>query len=334
MILITGGLGYIGPQLVHQLGLDEKFEEERIVIFDSLRGRFDFSNQPQKSYQIYKNLLNYYDNLELVVGDIRYNTNELHKYIDQADYVFHLAAVTGADYSDNNEKLYWEAIYNGTANVLQGVKDTYLDAFVNISSCNIYGRAEEEQLTEESDIVPINTYAKAKAAAEELVTDQASIHDLSAVSLRMATNFGNQDPAFGGTRDNLVINKFVKRALHGKALTPYGDGSNWRPFIHVRDAARFIAEIGKQDTDPGTVLNVGFEEMNYTINQITDHVKDTVERETEKTVDIEYKQERGSSPSYNVSFERLNDLVDSDPRLSLEAGIKQLINHYKGQTNA
>jgi len=97
MILLTGGTGYIGPQLVHHLKNDERFKNHRIIIFDSLRGRFDFFENPDKSYEIYKNLKQAHPDIELIIGDIRYNTDSLHKLIDKADYVFHLAAVTGAD---------------------------------------------------------------------------------------------------------------------------------------------------------------------------------------------------------------------------------------------
>jgi UDP-glucose 4-epimerase len=328
MILITGGVGYIGPQLVQQLKTDERFEGHKIVIFDSMRGRFDFFDDPDKSYEIFENIQEEFPETELVIGDVRYNTDSLHRLIEEADFVFHLAAVTGASNSDDEKKLYWESIYNGTANVLQGVKDTELEGFISLSSCNIYGRGSEEKLTEESELVPINTYAKAKAAAERLVVKEAKKHDIPATALRMSTNFGNQLPEYGGTRNNLVINKFVHLALHDKPLTPYGDGKNWRPFIHVSDSGRMIKEIMKADTPDGEVLNVGFDSMNHRVEDITNIVKRKVEEQKGKEVEVDYKREKETGPSYNVSFEKMSKYVDAEPEYNVEEGVDQLIKYF------
>lgn len=332
MILITGAAGYIGPQLVNELRNDPTFEGHKIVLFDSLRGRFDYFEEPAKGYNVYCNIKENFSDIGLVTGDIRRNTQQIENLVDRADYVFHLAAVTGASYSNDNKKLYWETIFDGTMNIFEASRKTELEAFVNISSCNIYGRSPEEKLTEESGLNPINTYAKAKASAEEVVSERAQEDSVPAVSLRLATNFGNQDPEMGGTRYNLVINKFVKQALENEPLTPYGNGKNWRPFMHVVDSARIIKEVAKKDHKPGEVYNAGFSDMNYRVEEIASKVKQVVEDEKNLDVEVEYKRDKDPGPSYRVDFSKLQDKLSIEKNYGLEKAIRGLIDHYtRGQ---
>jgi UDP-glucose 4-epimerase len=328
MILITGGTGYIGPQLVNELRNDKKFEEHEIVLFDSLRGRFDYFESPNKGYEVYCNLDEKFSDINLVTGDVRRNTRQMKELVEKADYVFHLAAVTGASYSNDNKKLYWETIFDGTMNVFEAAKEMELEALVNISSCNIYGRSPEKELTENSKLNPINTYAKAKVSAEKILSKRAEEENVPAVSLRLATNFGNQNPGMGGTRYNLVINKFVKQALEGKPLTPYGNGKNWRPFMNVVDSARVIKEIAKEDTEPGEVYNAGFSDMNFRIEEIADKVKKVVQQEKDLNVDVEYKRERDPGPSYKVDFSKIQSKLGLEKEYGLETAIRSLIEHY------
>jgi nucleoside-diphosphate-sugar epimerase len=67
-----------------------------------------------------------------------------------------------------------------------------------------------------------------------MLAEYCEEYDMTGTALRMATNFGHS-PA---VRFNLVVNHFIFRAVTGRPLTVYGDGSNWRPFIHVDDAAQ------------------------------------------------------------------------------------------------
>lgn len=329
MILITGGAGYIGPQLIHELRKDPTFRDQKIVVFDSLRGRFDYFGEPTKGFKVFRNLQDNFSNLELVTGDVRHNTEKINSLVKEAEYVFHLGAVTGAGYSNDNRKLYWETIFDGTMNVFEAAKDTELESFINISSCNIYGRSPEEELNEESSINPVNAYAKAKASAEKVISERASKSNIPVTSLRLATNFGNQTPEYGGTRYNLVVNKFVKQAIEGEPLTPYGNGKNWRPFMHVKDSARMIKEVAKAETDNGQVFNAGFTDMNHQLEEIASKVQEKVEEEMDKEVEIEYRREKDPGPSYRVDFSKLENCISTERKYGLEKGISDLIAHYE-----
>lgn len=220
--------------------------------------------------------------------------------------MIHLAGITGASTSHEIEEEVRSVNAGGTETVVDAAADAGVDRIVLASSCNVYGETYEEELTEESTPKPGNPYADSKLTAEEIVADSP----LESVSIRMATNFGYSP----GVRFNLVVNSFVFRALTGEPLTVYGDGTNWRPYLHVRDSARaFEAAL---DWDSG-VYNVGV--GNYRIEEVADAVAEEVGSD----VNITYLEERDPGPSYHVRFDRMRE-QGFEPEYSLEAGISDL----------
>jgi nucleoside-diphosphate-sugar epimerase len=135
----------------------------------------------------------------------------------------------------------------------------------------------------------------------------------------MATNFGYSP----GIRFNLVVNYFVFRALTGRTLTVYGDGSNWRPFIHVSDAARAYkhAALSPASWDQH-VYNVGSNDGNYQISEIADIVDDEV-----GAVDITYLEDEHPGPSYHVNFDRLQS-TSFEPQTTLRDGVRDIATRF------
>lgn len=228
------------------------------------------------------------------------------------DAVIHLAGITGAATSHEHEEEVRSVNAGGTRKIVAAAEDAGVDGIVLASSCNVYGETYEEELTEESEPKPGNPYAESKLTAEEIVADSA----VEAVSIRMATNFGYSP----GVRFNLVVNSFVFRALTGEPLTVYGDGSNWRPYLHVRDSARAFQSA--LDWEPG-VYNVGV--GNYRIEEVAD----TVAAEVGSDVDITYMEERDPGPSYHVRFDRMDE-QGFEPQFSLESGVRDLTDRFTG----
>ncbi|MEF8800582.1 MAG: NAD-dependent epimerase/dehydratase family protein [Halolamina sp.] len=246
---------------------------------------------------------------EFVRGDVREEA-VVARAVDGVDAVIHLAGVTGAATSHEIEERVRSVNAGGTLTVVDAAVEAGVDRIVLASSCNVYGETYEDELTETSETAPGNPYAESKLTAERVVEESS----LDAVSLRMATNFGYSP----GVRFNLVVNSFVFRALTGEPLTVYGNGSNWRPFLHVRDSARaFVAAL---DWGPGT-YNVGV--GNFRIQEVADAVADVVGQ----AVDITYLEERDPGPSYHVSFDRMRD-EEFEPTHALEDGISDLAQQF------
>ena len=297
-VLVTGGVGYIGSALVPEL--QARPEVERVVVFDSLAGGL-----PANLFEADVSDIDFRD------GDVR-NYGEVESAMRGVDSVIHLAAITGAASTHDRREETFAVNLEGTRNVLTAAEKVGVDAVTFASSCNLYGRAPHENVDETTDPQPINPYAESKAEAETLLSE----FDGQATALRLSTNYGHAP----GVRFNLVVNTFVFRALTGRPLTVYGDGSNWRPFIHVRDSARAFADATLEpDAWPEPVYNVGATEENYRISEIAEFVHD----ELGTGVNITYLEDEHPGPSYHVNFDRLAK-TGYEPTYTLRKGVREL----------
>jgi UDP-glucose 4-epimerase len=297
-VLVTGACGYIGSELVAQLR--ERPAVDRIVALDNLSSGSPrvFVGQLDGSIEFHRGDVREYGDVEHVVRDV--------------DTVVHLAAITGAASTHDRCEETFDINLDGTENVLKAASKFGVDNVVFASSCNVYGRATSTDIDETVKPDPINPYAEAKLQAETLLEEYCAESGMTGTALRMSTNYGYSP----GIRFNLVVNYFVFRALTGRTLTVYGDGSNWRPFIHVEDAARAYADAACQPANwPKHVYNVGQNSENYRVSDVADIVREEV-----GDVDITYLEEKHPGPSYHVDFDRLAE-TNFDPSWTLREGV-------------
>jgi nucleoside-diphosphate-sugar epimerase len=301
-VLVTGGCGYIGSALVPQLLEDERVDE--VVVFDLLT-----SGSPGNLAGAVTSGLSFRR------GDVR-EYGDVESAIRGVDTVIHLAAVTGAASTHDRREETFAVNRGGTENVLTAAGKFDVDNVVLASSCNNYGRAATTDIDEATAQNPLNPYAESKVAAEQLLADAIETHGFDGTALRMSTNYGWS----AGIRFNLVVNHFVFRALTDRPLTVYGDGSNWRPFIHVEDAARAYAHAAlAPDAWPQMVYNIGAGDENYRISQIAEIIRDELDRDLE----ITYLEDEHPGPSYHVNFDRLAE-TGFTPEWSLSEGVRDL----------
>jgi UDP-glucose 4-epimerase len=305
--VVTGGCGYIGSALIPRLRAADAVEE--CVVLDTLS-----TGSPRA-------LMGELD------GDVAFHNGDVREFGDvehvvrDADTVIHLAAITGAASTHDREAETEAVNYDGTENVLRAARKFDVENVVFASSCNVYGRAPTTDLDETTDPDPINPYAETKLRAEALLETYVEDYGLDGTALRMSTNFGEAP----GVRFNLVVNYFVFRALTDRALTVYGDGRNWRPFIHVQDAARaYAAAALDPDAWPQLRYNVGSDAENYRIEDVADIV-----REEAGPVDVTYLEEEHPGPSYHVAFDRLAE-TGFEPQWTLREGVRSLVDRFRG----
>jgi len=302
-VLVTGGCGYIGSALVPQLLEDSRVAE--VVVFDSLA-----SGSPA-------NLVgSVSEDLVFRRGDVR-EYGDVESVMRGVDSVIHLAAITGAASTHDRREETFAVNRDGTENVLTAAGKFDVGSVVLASSCNNYGRAASTDIDEETPQNPLNPYAESKVAAEELLVEAVEEYGIDGTALRMSTNYGWSP----GIRFNLVVNHFVFRGLTNRPLTVYGDGSNWRPFIHVRDAARAYAQAALEpESWPQQVYNVGSNDANYRIVEIAEIVREELDRE----LDVTYLEDQHPGPSYHVNFDRLAE-TGFEPEWTLRDGIRDIV---------
>jgi nucleoside-diphosphate-sugar epimerase len=310
-VVVTGGCGYIGSVLVPRL--QETPWVEGVLVLDNLE-----SGSPRNLTAA-----------DVSSDDFRFRRGDVREYgavesaVRGADAVIHLAAITGAASTHDRESETFDVNYHGTENVLRAVRKFDVDALAFASSCNNYGRTEHRELDETVETNPINPYAKAKQRAEDEIREYAEEYDINATALRLSTNYGYAP----GVRFNLVVNTFVFRALTGRPLTVYGDGLNWRPFIHVEDAARAFADaVANPERWSEFVYNVGANAENYRIEDVAEAVQGELDRDLE----ITYLEEKRPGPSYHVSFDRLAE-TGFELEWDLRAGIRDLSRNLAGE---
>jgi len=308
-VLVTGGCGYIGSALVPQLLADDHVEA--VTVLDDLS-----TGSPRN---LVGTGLGDGAGIEFRHGDVR-EYGDVESATRGADRVIHLAAITGAASTHDRREETFAVNLEGTRNVLTAAGKLGVEGVVLAASCNSYGRAASTDIDETTEPAPLNPYAESKLEAERLLAEAVDEHGIDGTALRMSTNYGYAP----GIRFNLVVNHFVFRALTDRPLTVYGDGSNWRPFIHVRDAARaYKHAVCNPDRWPELVYNVGGEAENYRIETVAELVRDALDAE----LSITYLEDEHPGPSYHVNFDRLVE-TGFTPEITLEDGIVELADRF------
>ena len=301
-VLVTGGCGYIGSALVPQLLDDTRVAE--VVVLDSLTSGSPANLAGSVS-----------EDLVFRRGDVR-EYGDVESAMRGVDTVIHLAAITGAASTHDRREETFAVNRDGTENVLTAAGKFDVESVVLASSCNNYGRAASTDIDEETPQNPLNPYAESKVAAEELLAEAVEEYGIDGTALRMSTNYGWSP----GVRFNLVVNHFVFRGLTNRPLTVYGDGSNWRPFIHVRDAARAYAQAALEpEAWPQQVYNVGSNDANYRIAEIAEIVREELDRK----LDVTYLEDEHPGPSYHVNFDQLDE-TGFEAEWTLREGVRDI----------
>jgi nucleoside-diphosphate-sugar epimerase len=297
-VLVIGGAGYIGSVLSRQL-LDKGY---RVRVLDLLLYG-DQSIQPLLANSKF----------ELVQGDSR-DIEAVIRAMWEVDSVIHLGEIVGDPATALDSLLTQEINVAATRMVAEAAKGFRLRRFIYASSCSVYG-AGEGVFDEQSAPNPVSLYARAKVDAERtlLSLNDANFHP---VILRFATVFGmSPRPRF-----DLVINLLTAKAVLDREITIFG-GDQWRPFVHVSDAARAIlTALEAPDVNvKGQIFNVGSDQQNYTINQLGEMIQAAIPQAR-----VVQQGEGGDIRNYRVSFARIRRQLNFEPRVTVERGIHEI----------
>ena len=268
-ILVTGGAGFIGSHLCERLVA----EGHKVAVID------DFSTGRVANLISLKNVVDF----KLVEGSIL-DTKVLAPLIEEADYVFHLAAAVGVFNIVNNPLASLLTNIRGTENVLEAANSTKTPVFLT-SSSEVYGKNISNSLKESDDRIlgsPITlrwSYSEAKAIDESLAYSYFIEKNLETRIVRFFNTVGpRQLGAYG-----MVVPRFVKAALAGEPITIYGTGNQTRCFAHVYDVVDAVLAVAFADNTTGKVVNIG---NNFEIS-ITDLAKKIIS-ETGSRSEITY----------------------------------------------
>jgi CDP-paratose 2-epimerase len=260
-VLITGGAGFIGSNLAHDLLTRT---DAHVHILDNLsragvRHNLEWLRSVESGSR-----------LQVTVGDIR-DAALIEDLARSADEIYHFAAQVAVTTSVTDPRTDFEINALGTFNVLEAARKSGNRPFLVMTSTNkVYGdmaacclrqsaeRYEYADFTGIDESYPLDfhsPYGCSKGAADQYVRDYGRMYDLPTVVFRMSCIAGQQQ---FGNEDQGWVAHFLYSALQGKTITVYGDGRQVRDVLNVKDLVRaFHAASEQRDGTAGEIFNIG-----------------------------------------------------------------------------
>ena len=239
-IIVTGGLGFIGSNLIDLL-LKKKY---RVLNIDKITYSSNFYNT--KDFKNSKN----YDFIKCDIKDKKIK-NIFFKY--KPDCIFNLAAETHVDRSIDNPQSFIQSNIVGVYNLLESFKsysDKNKSKLIHISTDEVYGDILSGRSSEIYPYQPSSPYAASKAASDHLVSSYVRTYKIPAIVTNCSNNYGpKQHP-------EKLIPKLIFNILNNKPLPIYGKGTNSREWIYVKDHCEALVKIYKNGKN-GEFYNIG-----------------------------------------------------------------------------
>lgn len=301
-ILVTGSEGYIGTVLVPLLlaqghtvtGLDTNYYAHG-----------NLNNNPIAPHRV-------------IQADLRDITAQ---HLQGIDAIVHLAGLSNDPLGTLDESLTLEINHHASEKLARLAKDAGIRRFVFASSCSLYGAADK-LLTEDDPANPQTAYGKSKILTEDFLRTLAS-PTFCPVFLRNATAFGFSPRM----RFDIVVNSLTGYARTAGRIQILGDGTPWRPLVHVQDICQavLLALSAPAEKVCGEAFNIGSDQENYQIRSIAEHVQ---QQYPDCQISIA-QANANDTRNYMVSFEKAKQILGYQTQWTLDAGIKELKEAYE-----
>jgi nucleoside-diphosphate-sugar epimerase len=297
-VLVAGGAGYIGSVLVPLL-LEK---EHRVTVLDRLYFG-DTLAAPRARFG---------DQLRVVRGDVRGFDRGL---LAGVEGVVDLSGISNDPSCELEPDLTRSVNVDGAKRLVSAAREQGVRRYVFSSSCSVYGHGDGPGLTETSPRRPVSLYARAKAEVEDFLLGPRG---MEVCALRLATVFG-LSPRM---RFDLAINVMTKNAYVGRRITVDGGGRQWRPFVHVRDAARAfeLGLTGDASEVAGQVFNIGSDASNVQILNLAFRVRDAV-----PGTEVVHAPTDPDLRDYNVSFDKAHRVLGFRAEKGVDDGIREVL---------
>lgn len=328
-ILVTGGAGFIGSNLVHYLLEDASaetgFEITRVVNLDKLTYAGNLTNLKACEQD---------SRYEFVQGDITdapllKELFEKHKF----DAVMHLAAESHVDRSIDGPEEFVVTNVIGTFRLLEAAKAHYLQLpernnfrFLHVSTDEVYGSldATDPAFCETTAYQPNSPYSASKASSDHFVRAYHHTYNFPVITTNCSNNYGPyQFP-------EKLIPLIIQKALNAKELPVYGDGTNVRDWLYVKDHCRglFLSLIKGR---LGETYNIGGknEEQNITVVRTILSILRDLGHEQASDDLIKFVTDRpGHDRRYAINCEKIETELGWVPRENFASGLRKTIEWY------
>ena len=324
-IIVTGGAGFIGSNLLRYLKQQESHELLNIdkLCFPGSRHTIsDFTG---------------IDNYRHVDTDIVDQQQVSSLFMEfEPDVIFHLAAESHVDRSIDNPGSFIDSNVHGTYSMLEAFRQYYgsldtqqrlLKRFIHVSTDEVYGSLDNEQaaFSETSAYHPNSPYAASKAASDHLVTAWCHTYQLPLIITNCSNNYGPYQ--FPEKLIPLVISK----AVNDQAIPIYGKGENIRDWLYVEDHVRALVKV-QEKGQPGESYNIGAQnELTNLelVNRICDIVDEINPGNAPKRDLIQFVQDRpGHDFRYAIDNRKIIEELDWHPQEDFDSGLRRTVSWY------
>lgn len=311
-VLVTGGAGFIGSNIVEALLNDNRVTKVRVL--DNLATGF------------YKNIEEFIDNdrFEFVNGDIR-DYNVCLESTTGIDLISHQAALGSVPRSINDPLTTNDCNISGTLNIFQAAVKNKIKRVVFAASSSTYGDSKELPKVEDVIGKPLSPYAVTKLVNELYADVFSRTYDFEYIGLRYFNIFGpKQDPSGAYAA---VIPLFFQAALENKSPYINGDGTFSRDFTYVENAVQAnIKGLFTDNTEAiNQIYNVACGERT-TLNELWYHIKEA----SGSMANAIHRDNRvGDIPHSLADITKIKSLLDYEPQIKIGDGLKKSYKWYK-----
>jgi len=295
-ILVTGGAGFIGSNLVDKLS-----PENKVIVLDNL-----FSG-------LLSNLEKSKDRITFVKGDVL-DKALLKDIVAEVEFVFHLAAHVGNIRSIKDPYFDMDVNIGGTINLLEACRNSNVKRLVYSSSGAIFGEAKYLPIDEDHPLNPESPYAVSKLAAEKYCFAFHKVYGVPTTSLRYFNVYG---PRQDTSEYANAISIFLSKTKEGKPLTMFGDGKQTRDFIFIEDVVKANILVATHPSAVGEIFNIATGREN-SIEQLVNFIKQVSAKESQ----VIYAAPRAGEVKYSrANIEKAQRLLGYNPETNLKEGL-------------
>jgi len=312
-IIVTGGLGFIGSNLIDLL-IKKNFS---VINIDKISYSSNFYNLKE-----YRNS-NKYKFIRCNIGERKFK-KILFKY--KPICVFNLAAETHVDRSIDNPEHFVQSNIVGVYKLLGYFKEysqKFTSKLIHISTDEVYGDILKGRTSEKYPYNPSSPYAASKAASDHLVQSYVRTYKIPAIITNCSNNYGpKQHP-------EKLIPKLIYNILNNKPLPIYGKGMNSREWIFVKDHCEALIKIFKKGKI-GNFYNIG-SNKNLTNLKVCEHLIRVAKKNSilGTKVKINFIKDRpGHDIRYALNSNKIKKELNWKPRINFKEGIKLTFDWY------
>ncbi len=306
-VLVTGGAGFIGSNVVHRLLA--KHPDAHVVVLDALT----YAGRRENLHGLKDTQLTF------VHGDIR-DPEAVAQAMKGCDYVLNFAAESHVDRSIETPGDFIQTDVYGVFVLAEEARRVGVKRFVQVSTDEVYGEVLEGHSTEDWALNPRSPYAASKAGGDRLAYAYWCTYGLPVVVTRCSNNYGpRQYP-------EKLVPLFVTNAIDGEPLPVYGNGKNTRDWLHVDDHCDALLTLLEFPGIEGETFNIGAQHE-LDVLTITDTLLGLLGKP--KTL-VRFVEDRpGHDRRYAVDSSKLTRVTGWTPQVSFADGIAQTVRWFQ-----